>query len=374
MGIMKAIVLVGSSSQLRPVTLTVPLPLLEFANRPLLKHQLQALKDAGVKEVVFCVQRRMVSAAWDDAVAACEAELGMKITCSIEPSPLGTAGPLKHAEALIAGGAESDGGTSHFFVINSDVLCEYPLRDLLRHHLKHGLEGTALTTRTADTSKYGVVVTDPKTGLVRHFVERPTTYVSDVINAGVYVFSTAVLRRIPAGERVSLNTILPEMAADEQLQSMLLTGHWTKLTDAKSFMAAIGPHLEMCRFMQPELLVTSASAAGYEVRGDVMVHTSARVGAGCVLGPRVVVGPGCELGEGVRLEDSTLFEGVCVRAHSLVKGSLIGWRSEIGKWCFVVDSVFGEEVTVADALLVRDATVLPQKELTDNIRTAQVVI
>eukprot|EP00965_Chrysotila_dentata_P103459 3414619-Pleurochrysis_carterae.AAC.2 len=52
---MKAVVLVGGlSTQLRPLTLTVPLPLLQFCNQTLLSHQLQALKDAGISEVIIC--------------------------------------------------------------------------------------------------------------------------------------------------------------------------------------------------------------------------------------------------------------------------------------------------------------------------------
>ena len=64
----------------------------------------------------------------------------------------------------------------------------YPLKDLLHTHAKNGLECTVLTTRCTDSaalSNYGVVVVDEKTGRVRHFVYRPQTFVSDVINAGV---------------------------------------------------------------------------------------------------------------------------------------------------------------------------------------------
>ena len=102
-----------------------------------------------------------------------------------------------------------------------------------------------------------------------------------------------------------------------------------------------------------------------------MVHKSAVVGAGSVLGPRVVIGPDCEVGEGVRLEGTALLRGtrvqvaraphaemgtvramfvlcLClfVQAHSIIKDSVIGWGSHIGKWCSVVESVFGEAVRV----------------------------
>mgnify|MGYP001983829154 CR=1 FL=1 len=56
-----------------------------------------------------------------------------------------------------------------------------------------------------------------RTGGVRHFVEKPETFISDLINAGVYVFSPSVFRRIAAGRAVSMNELLPGMADEEQL-------------------------------------------------------------------------------------------------------------------------------------------------------------
>ena len=124
--------------------------------------------------------------------------------------------------------------------------------------------------------------------------------------------------------------------------------------------------------MNPSALTSAGDA--YEVRGDVMVHKSAVVGAGSVLGPRVVIGPDCEVGEGVRLEGAALLRGSRVQAHSLIKDSVIGWGSDIGKWCSVCGSVFGEAVRVRDNLLVNRATVLPQKDIDETIRSAQIVI
>jgi len=353
------------------MTLTTPLPLLEFCNKPLMEHQLSALKAAGVTEVVFCIQSRSKPEQMIKAISACEATLGIKTTVCHEPVGRGTAGSLKQAQEIICAGSSAP-----FFVVNSDVLCSYPLRDLLHVHMKHGKEATMLTTRTDDPSKYGVVVVDERTGVVRHFVNKPQTFVSDVINAGVYVFSCSIFDRISPGRDMSMNEIFPLLAAAEELGSMLLTGYWIKITHTNSFLAATGPQLEMMRFMSPGCLTTpaQASAAGFTVRGDVMIHPGASIGAGCVLGPKVVIGPNCVLAEGVRLENAVLLEGAEVRAHSLVKESIVGWRSVVGKWCFVDGSVFGEEVSASEGLLVRGATVLPHKELRDNIRTTQIVI
>jgi len=126
--------------------------------------------------------------------------------------------------------------------------------------------------------------------------------------------------------------------------------------------------------MAPGTLSKSPTDGSYEVRGDVMIHPSASIGAGCVIGPRVVIGPGCSIGEGVRLEASTLLEGVQVHAHALVRESLLGWRCVVGQWSYITASIFGEEVSVAEAVLVRGATVLPHKELVESIRQPQIVI
>ena len=200
---MKAVLLIGGfSTKLRPLTLTLPLPLLEFCNQELLMHQLRALKDAGVSEVLICVHERVVPASWDAYVTKCEAELSMRIRSAKEDVALGTAGPLKAAEAMILAEGEAE---APFIVVNADVLCNYPLRDLLHVHMKHAREATVLTTRCADqkaTSRYGVCVVDEHSGRVRHFVNKPQTYVSDVINAGVYVFSPSIFARIQDGVKV----------------------------------------------------------------------------------------------------------------------------------------------------------------------------
>lgn len=167
---MKAVILIGGLDILRPLTLSVPQPLLEFCNKTLLLHQLEALKAAGVVDVVLCVNQKTLPKSWDEVISKYEAELGMRIQCSIETVALGTAGPLKLAEKLIT----NDGASAEpFFVLNGDVLCSFPLKDMIHRHVQHGGLGTVLTTRTDLPSKYGVVVADHQSGQINHFVNKP---------------------------------------------------------------------------------------------------------------------------------------------------------------------------------------------------------
>ena len=80
-------------------------------------------------------------------------QLGVTITFSIESEPLGTAGPLALAKDIL----QKD--NSPFFVLNSDVICDFCFEDMLKFHLNHGKQGTIMVTRVSEPSKYGVVVT-----------------------------------------------------------------------------------------------------------------------------------------------------------------------------------------------------------------------
>ncbi len=84
-----------------------------------------------------------------------------------------------------------------FFVLNSDVICDFPFADMVKFHAAHGKEGTILVTKVEEPSKYGVVVSDKDTGKVLRFVEKPQIFVGNRINAGLYLFNPSILNRIP---------------------------------------------------------------------------------------------------------------------------------------------------------------------------------
>lgn len=89
----------GFGTRLRPLTLTLPKPLVEFGNRPMILHQIEALAAAGVTDIVLAVNYRpeMMTAALQKYAE----EYGVNIEYSVETEPLGTAGPLKLAERIL---------------------------------------------------------------------------------------------------------------------------------------------------------------------------------------------------------------------------------------------------------------------------------
>lgn len=126
-----------------------------------------------------------------------------QIIFAVEPEPLGTAGPLAFAKS--EGYLEGD---DPFFVLNSDVICEFPFAQMTEFHKKHGHEGTIAVTKVEEPSKYGVVVFDESTGRIDRFVEKPQEYVGNKINAGMYILNPSVLERIPL-QQVSIEKEVP---------------------------------------------------------------------------------------------------------------------------------------------------------------------
>ena len=110
------------------------------------------------------------------------------------------AGPLGLARDIL--GADND----PFFVLNSDVICEFPFAHLLDFHRSHGGEGTLMTTAVEDPTKYGVIVSVKGSTLIERFVEKPKDWVGNSINAGIYIFNPAILKRIEV--RLTLALIL----------------------------------------------------------------------------------------------------------------------------------------------------------------------
>lgn len=103
-------------------------------------------------------------------------------------------------------------------------------------------------------------------------------------------------------------------------------------------------------------------ASGAHIKGNVIIHESATVDASSVIGPNVVIGADCKVGPGCKISNSTMLAGSSVAAYSLMDGSILGWKSSIGKWCRVTSlSVIAEDVQVKDETYLNGTKILPHK-------------
>jgi mannose-1-phosphate guanylyltransferase len=326
----------------------------------MIMHQVEALARVGVTEVVFAVnyQPQMMS----NYLSPYEKKLNIKFIYSRETEPLGTAGPLALARDLLQ-------GTDPFFVLNSDIICEFPFEDLIKFHKAHGKEGTIMVTKVDEPSKYGVVVSK-EGGEIQRFVEKPKEYVGNRINAGIYIFNPSVLNRIELRPTSIEKETFPSMAKDGQLYCMDLPGFWMDVGQPKDFLIGTGLFLAFLRQKHADQL-----GSGKHFVGNNLVDPSAQIGEGCVIGPNVVIGPNCIIGNGARLSNCTLMDGVTVQAHSWIKNAIVGWGSTIGKWVRMENvTVLGADVHVDDEIYINGGKVLPHKTISESVPEPQVIM
>ena len=107
-----------------------------------------------------------------------------------EYQALGTAGGLYHFRDQIL-----KNRTDRFFVLNADVCCSFPLEQMLKLFEEKEAEAVILGTRVPNdaASNFGCIVSDPQTKRVLHYVEKPESHISNLINCGVYLFSAEAI-------------------------------------------------------------------------------------------------------------------------------------------------------------------------------------
>jgi len=396
--VLKALILVGGyGTRLRPLSFTKPKPLVDFVNKPIVFHQIEALSAAGVKHIILAVSYKQKEL--EEALMAFAQKLDIQIDFSVEDVPLGTAGPICLAKELLDPQDEDP-----FFMLNADISCCYPFSELLQFHLAHGEEGTLVVTRVDDPSKYGVVVEHPHSGgQVKQFVEKPvasetgkTGFVGDKINAGMYIFNKDIIKRIRPVKTSIERQIFPYMAAEGKLFMMTLKGYWMDIGQPKDYLIGQALHLEDLRGSQSQgthhgktmdvseggetfaSTPTNQLASGKRCKiiGNVVIHQSANISTSCVLGPNVVIGAKVIIGNGARVQESAIFSGAKIGDGAFIANSIIGWDSRIGNWSRLEDNcVLGEDVSVPDEIFLKGTRVCPHKTVKkSNYSSGHVVL
>jgi mannose-1-phosphate guanylyltransferase len=183
----RAIVLcAGLGLRLRPLTARLPKSLLPAVGRPVLEHTLAELLAIGCTSVAINLHhlpqviRKRFGSAWQ----------GMGITYSEEPELLGTLGALGPLRDFVAGG-------DLVLVVNGDSLCRWPLKKLVRSHLKARADASLLLARRARPERFGggVLVGEDGRILALRGGRAPQKKERRRVFAGAHVFAPALLDR-----------------------------------------------------------------------------------------------------------------------------------------------------------------------------------
>lgn len=360
MGIDTAIILAGGyATRLRPLTLTRPKALLPILGKPLLDWILDSLRSSGIKKVYVSVRymSNMIKERYGDG-----SSYGLEIEYVEEISPLGDGGPIP----LIV---EKFGINESFLVAYGDVFSDVSLESFIRLHEERGAVASIVLTRVDNPSRYGVAEVN-ENGKVTRFVEKPQKQPpSNLVNAGFYIFSPELMKYFPTKKPSKLAVdVLPKLVELGLLDAYIHEGLWLDIGVPKDYFKA---NLSALKYLMPEGYVapTSEINDNVEIIKPVFIDENVKVGDNSVIGPYTLIGKASIIGNNVRISNSILLDNVVTEPACYLNGAIIGSGSHIGRWVRISPGVIlGDEVRVYDEVFItKDVTILPHKELSDDI-------
>jgi mannose-1-phosphate guanylyltransferase len=362
---MQALILVGGEgTRLRPLTSTVPKPVVPLVDRPFIAYMLEWLRGHGVDDVVMSCG---FLASGVRNVLGDGSGLGIKLRYVEEPRPLGTGGAVKFAESLL---------DERFFMLNGDVLSDLDLSAQLAQHEETGARATLALIGVEDPSAYGLVRLNEDRS-VKEFLEKPSPDQIDtnLISAGAYVLERNVLELIPPDTNASIERdVFPELVGDG-LYGFAGEGYWLDIGTPDRYLQATFDILErnVTTVVGDELGDNYLSVAG-DAAFNGRVVPPARVGAGCSIaddarvGSLAVLGDNVRVAEGTTIEQAVVFNGADIGPNCLLRHCVLGAGARVGANTHIEGgAVLGEGVTIgADNILTHGARIFPGVSLPDG--------
>lgn len=401
-----AVIMVGGptkGTRFRPLSFNTPKPLFPLAGQPMVHHPISACKRIPNLAQIFLI------GFYEDRefalyVSSISNELKVPVRYLKEDKPHGSAGGLYYFRDMIM-----EDSPSHIFLLNCDVCCNFPLTDMLEAHKRTGGMGTMLVIKVSAESahEFGELVADPITKELLHYTEKPETFVSDLINCGVYIFTpdifTAIhdvfthredranIRQMSSFEALQSATrafpvdfvrldqdILSPLAGKKQLYTYETTDFWEQIKTPGMSLKCSALYLAQFKMTSPHLLASGDGIKNASIIGDVFIHPSAKVHPTAKIGPNVSISANVRVGAGVRLISCIILDDVEIKENAVVINSIIGWKSSLGKWSRVQGSgdyneklgitILGEAGMVEDEVVVINSIVLPNKTLNVSVQ------
>ncbi len=224
---MKAMILAGGvGARLRPLTFSIPKPLLPVGETPVLEIIIGQLRKAGFQEVVLATgyQAELIRAFCGDG-----ARFGVRVDYAHEPRPLGTAGPLTAMRGRAGAG-------EFFLLMNGDVITELDFAAFMRAGAASGCDLTVAYARHVYRSPYGVL--EISDGEVTGVTEKPEqTY---AISAGIYCVNERALQWVPENAFFTVPELMRRLrAAGRRVNAYEIPGYWLGLENVENFEEAV---------------------------------------------------------------------------------------------------------------------------------------
>jgi mannose-1-phosphate guanylyltransferase len=340
---MKAMVLcAGKGTRVQPITFSVPKPMINIINKPILSFILDHLKSQGVDEVVINTSHlsERIENYFGDGF-----DRNMRISYSFEGALAD--GKMQSLAIGSAGGMKRIQDRSQFFddtfvVLCGDAVIDLDIEELVRFHKERGAVATiaALDVPIEEVDKYGIVVTNVD-GAVTSFQEKPNpaAALSKLANTGIYVFEPEIFDYIPSNAEYDIGSELFPKLIDLGVPFYAKECHfnWIDVGNVEDFIAS---SFEVLAGLSPV-----AQAPGVEVKPGVRIGSNVVVNAALPMieGP-VYIGAGTIIKTGAVIKGPVIIgENCVVEADTYLEGVILGSYSHIRENCRLVDHVVFED-------------------------------
>lgn len=321
---MEAILLVGGAgTRLMPLTADTPKPMVKVAGVPFIAHQIAYAKAHGITRIVVATAyktEKFLEYLGDGS------RFDLEIVHAIEQEPLGTGGAIANASTLLKSAADQP-----VAILNGDVLSAHDISAQVMHHQQVGADVTLHLVEVDDARAYGSVPTNDA-GRIIEFIEKSENPPTRFINAGCYIFTREVIKRIPQGRVVSVEReTFPTLLTDGlALWSFKGGDYWIDIGTPSALLKAsidlvMGTFRSPIFTPRPEKIFVDARA---EIDPSVSVKAGSAIGAAILKsGAEIdasVIGDDVVIDSGAHISHSIIGNGVRIGAGAIVERSVIG--------------------------------------------------
>jgi mannose-1-phosphate guanylyltransferase len=362
---MQAVILVGGEgTRLRPLTSTVPKPVVPLVDRPFISFMLEWLGKHGIDDVIMSCGFLATSVR---NVLGDGAGLGIRLRFVEEPDPRGTAGALKFAEPML---------DERFLMLNGDVLTDIDLGAQIAQHERTGAKATIALVPVADPSAYGLVHLNEDRS-VRDFVEKPSIDAIDtnLISAGAYVLQREILELVPPDRNVSIEREVWPLLIGNGLYGFPSESYWLDIGSPDRYLQGTFDIIEgnvqttvRERLGSDWLAIDDGAEVAGRVIPPAVIERGVRVAAGAQVGSLVVLGEDVSIGAGATVERAVILNGTQIGEGCRLRDCIVAGGCRIGARTTVTGgAVLGEGVTVgADNVIAHGARIFPGVALADG--------
>ncbi|MBR3628034.1 MAG: NTP transferase domain-containing protein, partial [Elusimicrobia bacterium] len=341
---MQAVIMAGGfGTRLRPITCSIPKPMALVANRPMLSHIIELLKEHNFNDLTMMLyyQPEIIKNYFKDGK-----DLGVSIKYLRPEADLGTAGSVGFARENI---------TDTFLVISGDVLTDFDISKAIEFHKKKKAIATMVLTRVENPLQFGVVITD-KNGKVERFLEKPSwgEVFSDTINTGIYILEPEVFNYVPENTDVDFSkNLFPQLLKEgKALYGYIADGYWKDIGNHDEYRFA---HYDIL----DEKVKINVLGSKKKINGKtVILGKNSVIEDGVIVDDNVIVGDNTTIKKGAKIGKSVIGSNVVVEENALVLGSVIWNDVKIGQKASLKEVVIGSSTNLGKGASVQVGSII----------------